>query len=259
MRAYEFIREQRKSHHKEEPVDEVVQALAPIAIGAGRAAMAGAQMVGRGAMAAGRLAATAAQKGAQAVGNIAGQVGKTVGQVGRAAAQGVQNVGQSVQQVNQTGDKLQLGKDIANQLAGKTDNNQQQQQQAQSGVDPTGQGQMMGQQPNNPNSTIGQIGQGQQEQDEEQQSPEIIGRNNALAKIDSSTSQALQAAAPKTGSTINNPKMGPMKVLPPDQGVPDAQKGVRVQPTQVPGMPPVTLKYKDLAQLPGIKKDLGSK
>jgi hypothetical protein len=245
---------------KEERVDEFVQALAPIAMGVGRAAATGAQMVGRGAMAAGRMAVSAAQKGAQAVGNVAGQVGKAAGQVGKAASQGAQKVGQVAQQVNQTNNKLQLGKDIANQLAGKADDDKQQQQ-AQSGIAPAGQNQMMGQQPNNPNSTIGQIGQGQQPvQDEEQgqQSPEMIGRNNALAKLDPTTSQSLQAAAPKTGSTINNTKIGPMKVLPQEPGVPDAQKGIRVQPTQVPGMPPVTLKYKDLAQLPGIKKDLGA-
>lgn len=68
--------------------------------------------------------------------------------------------------------------------------------------------------------------------------------------------QAMQAASPKPGTTLNNPKLGTMKVLPQEPGTPDSQKGIKVQPLQAPGLPPMTLKFKDLLGDPDIRKDL---
>lgn len=257
MRAYEFIRERKVNEQQQ--LDEFLPAIGAAAGVIGRGALAGAQMLGRGAMAAGRLAANAAQKGAQAVGQVAKTVGNTAGQVGRAAVQGAERIGQGAQQAGQTirqantmANRLDLAKDITSQLSGKDQeedpNNQQQAQ-----TDPT---QLK---PTDPNATVGTMNQEQEQQTNQpqQDSPEIIGRNRALAKLAPAAGQALASAVPKTGSTIQNPKTGPLKVLPPEPGVPDQQKGLKLQATQIPGMPPITLKYKDLAQNPKIKKDLG--
>ena len=249
MRAREFL----KPQVSEERTDEFIQALAPVAIGVGRAAVAGAQMIGRGAVTAGRMAANAG--------------GKIAGAAGKVATSGIQKVGQA--------GVRQLGKDIGNSLRGKSvqiDPNKQQAQMM-SG-DQIAQIQQSIQQAN-PNITAGQLGNlvGQYKQgkvdatgspveDETALKPGVSNSINAPSKnLDPKTNQTMTAAektALPPGSTIPNDKLGPLQVQPMDPTIPDKEKGVTVKVKNDPTLPKFTIKNKDLAQgNQQIQKDLG--
>lgn len=255
MRAREFI----KPQIQEERTDEFVQALAPIAMGLGRAAVTGAQMVGRGALAAGRMAADVGSKVAQTAGRVGTQVGKAAT---NAATSGIKRVGQA--------GVRQLGTDIKSSLSGKNNQKDPNKQQAQTmSGDDLAQVQQNIQQ-SNPNMTAGQLSQ--TVADYKQGKVDVTGApitkplptmgntvNSPAKPLDPQTDQTMMSAekaAMPPGSTIQNDKLGPLQVMAPNPT--DKDKGITVKVKNDPTLPPLTIQNKKLAQgNQQVQKDLG--